>query len=233
MLEVPLSALGSIPNPTLSTCWYWYFSPISAYRWTFPVLIHRYDQLHHSVYGHIPIALHFLFFSYLYTLFSLLFVFPIFSLSLSLYLSPFFILFYIVTFVVLYTFSTRQGGHTPKQTPLRVSIGLGIIDNNIQPHNINLSIGGVFLLKKKLSSLFLVLFTVWLGFFFLNLFPFPFFRGGKPMLWRSSFSGSTIWTVFRFWGRWNPNPTLGRVDCFFKKKLCVFALLPSAFIFPL
>ena len=31
-VEVPLSALGSIPNPTLSTCWYWYFGPISAYR---------------------------------------------------------------------------------------------------------------------------------------------------------------------------------------------------------
>jgi hypothetical protein len=39
--------------------------------------------------------------------------------------------------VVLYLYiPTRQGGH-PKQTPSRVSIGLGIIDNNIQPHNIN------------------------------------------------------------------------------------------------
>src|SRR4051812_12420515 len=49
--------------------------------------------------------------------------------------------FYFVDFVNSLTLCctcipTRQGGH-PKQTPSRVSIGLGIIDNNIQPHNIN------------------------------------------------------------------------------------------------
>lgn len=37
-----------------------------------------------------------------------------------------------------------------------MSIGLGIIDNNIQPHNINLSIGGVFCKKKDIQPLDLV-----------------------------------------------------------------------------
>lgn len=86
---------------------------------------------------------HFIFFFFLTCTLCFLFYLS-FLYSLSLFISLFFMLFYIFLFVVLYTFSTRQGGHTPKQTPLRVSIGLGIIDNNIQPHNINLSIGGVF-----------------------------------------------------------------------------------------
>lgn len=97
---------------------------------------------------------HFIFFFFLLVHFVFSSICLSYILSLSLYLSLFFILFYIVLFVVLYTFSTRQGGHTPKQTPLRVSIGLGIIDNNIQPHNINLSIGGVFLLKKRYPAFF-------------------------------------------------------------------------------
>lgn len=70
------------------------------------------------------------------------------SLSHSLYLSS--LSSFSFSFLLCYTRSPRDKAvTTPKQTPLRVSIGLGIIDNNIQPHNINLSIGGVFCLKKR------------------------------------------------------------------------------------
>lgn len=74
IFEVPLSALGNILNPTLSTCLYWYFSAISAYRSSFPVSIHRYYQL--LLFMVTSPTLHFHFYCFLF-----LFVFPIFSLS--------------------------------------------------------------------------------------------------------------------------------------------------------
>ena len=85
---------------------------------------------------------------------------------------------------------TRQGGH-PKQTPSRVSIGLGIIDNNIQPHNINFTSEG-FDFCGDLSAWFcLQPWLITLFFFSHSFFPRWQTHSIRWLALTLSFSGST------------------------------------------